>query len=691
MTEEAKKNLLDYMLGKMPSESGVDEILAPNIEEISNSIDTFARQNYPELSERWNPEQLFTRGDYIILWCSDYDTSDISSPNYMKWKKTFIMVLDKKYTPIKFIDKFENGTPLNPLAQINQNDNGTGSIYGVDIVFKSNLVDIDRYRVVIINDFTLTNFNIRLLNSYNIPQYNNHLLTISELIKSPTEAKYFMIYNYKDDSSTIYDVVYKGGALEFVNNVGSDNEWNFYPYTGSKDITWNGFEMGFPTWGENGLEFKIFTDYEVNEYNGNTVSIVILKSFVDGENKSCIDDTSTNLPSECKNVGQLVQCCSNFSNVLVSTTTNSSELTTTVYVIEYNLSDLSYKIWYSKDDYINDTITDGYILSYDDITPFVINNQFYFLRLYRYYKAIHDADWNYTYEYYDNELYLDQIYNDKLTEFFIKDFEQQSNVNFDLLISNVFNLYNFGLIFQNMILNLTQIYNPSNYNGASFTDINSLNSNSAILYSDNNPVFARNLYNKTQNGATTTSTIEIPNNYLNDTLVDQKDLMSINNNVIISDTNGFTKNVYETVYLNFVNTISVVNQNEVQSVYNNAVATKLNTSIKNPTDYDNLKLTKYRINYQDGTNYVSTLQATLQDDGSYELLMTFYLSGLADTLELISEDEETVYLTYNLANAEINKYYSFKQRVRIGGNQMKNMKFMRGGGQNDSLTLGGKV
>ena len=97
MTEEAKKNLLDYMLGKMPSESGADEILAPNVEEISNSIDAFARENYPELSTRWSPEQLFTRGDYIILWCSDYDTSDISSPTYMQWKKTFVIVLDKNY------------------------------------------------------------------------------------------------------------------------------------------------------------------------------------------------------------------------------------------------------------------------------------------------------------------------------------------------------------------------------------------------------------------------------------------------------------------------------------------------------------------------------------------------------------------------------------------------------------------
>ena len=171
MTEEAKKNLLDYMLGKMPSESYIDEILAPNIEEISNSIDSFARENYSELSENWNPQQLFTRGDYIILWCSDYDIEDVGSPTYGQWKKTFVLVLDKSYNPLKFIDQFESGTPLNPLAQINENDDGTGSIYGVDIVFKNNLIDIDRYRVVIINDFTLTDFNIRLLNSYNIPQF----------------------------------------------------------------------------------------------------------------------------------------------------------------------------------------------------------------------------------------------------------------------------------------------------------------------------------------------------------------------------------------------------------------------------------------------------------------------------------------------------------------------------------------
>lgn len=667
MTEEAKRNLLNYMLGKMPDESGLDTVLAPTISQINNDLAIFIKKNYPDLSTLWEIAQLIVRGDYIILWCNDYIT-DKESPSYGQWKKSFVVVLDKKYIPLKYIDEFDSGTPLAALSRVDQNDVGTGNIYGVDTIFKRDTAEIDRLRVVIINDFTLENFKIKLLNSYNIPKYDNHQLIITQIFKNPSEGKYFLSYYYTTGSTDTGDTTRLGGGLEFVNNVGSENEWNFYPYIGSKRIFWNGIERWSPTWSGDGLSFKGFTEYKVDQvYNGNSIAILTLKSQADGDSKSCVDDMSVNLPADCKNVGQLSECAINLSSVLVATTTTSSELSSTVYIIQYQLSTLSHKIWYSKEDYIDTILEDGFIASYDDMTLFAINNQFYFLRLYRHYKATHDADYNYTYEYYNNDLYLDQIYNNELTEFFVKDFEQQDNVNFKLLISNIFNLYNFGLIFQNVIISLTQIYNPSNYNGESFNNVNSLNSNSAVLYSDNNPVFARNLYNKTQNGVTTMSTIEVPYNYLNDVLVDKMDLRSENNNVIISNTNGFTKNIYETVYLNFVNTISIVNNNGPQPIYNPTAATELNTSINNPEDYDNLKLTKYKINYQDGTNIVSNLQATLQDDGSYELLMTFFLNKTANSLELISEDEKTSYLTYDLSNVELNKIYSYNQRVRIGG------------------------
>lgn len=667
MTEEAKRNLLNYTLGKMPDESGLDTVLAPTISQINNDLAIFIKKNYPDLSTLWEIAQLIVRGDYIILWCNDYIT-DKESPSYGQWKKSFVVVLDKKYIPLKYIDEFDSGTPLAALSRVVQNDVGTGNIYGVDTIFKRDTAEIDRLRVVIINDFTLENFKIKLLNSYNIPKYDNHQLIITQIFKNPSEGKYFLSYYYTTGSTDTGDTTRLGGGLEFVNNVGSENEWNFYPYIGSKQIFWDGIERWSPTWSGDGLSFKGFTEYKVDQvYNGNSIAILTLKSQTDGDSKSCVDDMSVNLPADCKNVGQLSECAINLSSVLVATTTTSSELSSTVYIIQYQLSTLSHKILYSKEDYIDTILEDGFIVSYDDMTLFAINNQFYFLRLYRHYKATHDADYNYTYEYYNNDLYLDQIYNNELTEFFVKDFKQQDNVNFKLLISNIFNLYNFGLIFQNVIISLTQIYNPSNYNGESFNNVNSLNSNSAVLYSDNNPVFARNLYNKTQNGVTTMSTIEVPYNYLNDVLVDKMDLCSENNNVIISNTNGFTKNIYETVYLNFVNTISIVNNNGPQPIYNPTAATELNTSINNPEDYDNLKLTKYKINYQDGTNTVSNLQATLQDDGSYELLMTFFLNKTANSLELISEDEKTSYLTYNLSDVEINKFYSYNQRVRIGG------------------------
>jgi len=51
----------------------------------------------------------------------------------------------------------------------------------------------------------------------------------------------------------------------------------------------------------------------------------------------------------------------------------------------------------------------------------------------------------------------------------------------------------------------------------------------------------------------------------------------------------------------------------------------------------------------------------------YILTLTFYLSKKATNLEFISNDEKIVYCTIDLSNYEINKIYSLKQRVRIGG------------------------
>ena len=621
MTEEAKKNLLDYMLGKMPSESGVDE---PQFGDYYYVINDF----FSKLQSKGYEYLSF--GGYVF---------DENNSNFVLWGNNnvdqdgegeffgVIVILDENLQIVDIIDSFNTGTKFRRFTALNIDENS--NYYGIDEEPSSQ--GNRNYRVILLNNIAQSvtgNYSVILRNSYYLSSDYSNIEILDTVIENCKSAIQKIVNKSTYVIAGSQDNVNK--FIIFKINVGSNNEWELYSSTLSQLIST--------------LSFICETvDNNINIYGYGAIQQHQVVKF------SILNGTFSYNQIYDIGIGYLEQLIMVNKNeaYFATFTSDESSYTNSYYYYNNNIT----KIFEKTMPRINIGFS-SYL--------FLIENKIFVMRV----ESTNPEDYD------EFNLYIGIILEISYFEKYITKI-YWSNVWLNgLFVLSSFNLNRCCIqeINTNQMLVVPLIFNDSNYNGEPFTNKNSLNSNSAILYSDNTPVFARNLYNKTQNGATTTSTIEIPNNYLNDTLVDQKDLMSVNNNVIINDTNGFTKNVYETVYLNFVNTISVVNQNETQSVYNNAVATKLNTSINNPADYDDLKLTKFRINYQDGTNTVSTLQATLQDDNSYELLMTFYLSGLADTLELISEDEETVYLTYNLANTEINKTYSFKQRVRIGGN-----------------------
>ena len=654
MTEESKKNLLDYMLGKIPSESGVEEEIFQSVNNIprtdweDNGIlpNHWTNFRYEGLIQVQNSELLVLYGGYV-----DFDTKE---------NRGIITILNKNFKPLKSIFQYDSGTYLRYIQCLAQAEDNT--FYAIDCPdFPTDQewsFTTSQKRFLMFNNFTQqinADYALTLQKSYIFPvDYFNFYCR--KIFKDNSSSHYVMVGSYlRDQDNPDYDGI---RVIDLKVNVGSENEWNKIDDDGT------GWLMGdsYVDFQDDNYFLEILLTRNLS--SNRNVSLWIkdysatypsLKSIMTFDFNPYVDSSGYQNQSVFLNKDEIYFVQNNqkwgipgrldvkyIGLYYYNVSTNQSKTIYEKYLGDYDYSDL-------EAIYITSNNNDIYIQFNNNITQ--INNSifadYYFQRLI-------NNEWNpklianrrYFY-YHTRALYASSEFN--LLNCFVYQTKPPT--------SNYWRVYN-----------IKEIYNESNYNGESFIDKNSLNSNSAILYSNNNPVFARNLYNKTQNGSTTTSTIEIPNNYLNDTLVDTKNLLSENNNIIISDTNGFTKNIYETVYLNFVNTISVVNQNETQSIYNNEVAIKLNTSINNTTDYDDLKLTKFRINYQDGTNSVSNLQATLQADGSYELLMTFFLSKLADTLELISEDEQTVYLTYNLANTEINKYYSFKQRVRIGGN-----------------------
>ena len=167
------------------------------------------------------------------------------------------------------------------------------------------------------------------------------------------------------------------------------------------------------------------------------------------------------------------------------------------------------------------------------------------------------------------------------------------------------------------------------------------------------------------NGSTTTSTIEIPNTMLNDSDINTEELVSQTNVNIVNENQNISKNIYELLYINFVNSIIVQDRNSANYQDLPNIASMLNQSICRDLNYDNIKLTKWRITFNDNSTSVGDLTITEDYEYSYVIQFTFFVSKLIKKIELISEDESITYLTINQPNVEQNKIYNFSQDIYI--------------------------
>ena len=236
-------------------------------------------------------------------------------------------------------------------------------------------------------------------------------------------------------------------------------------------------------------------------------------------------------------------------------------------------------------------------------------------------------------------------------------------------VTKQFNLYNYQFQLWNKLYSTLEIYNESNYNGLPYQGLDSMVPNSGILYNSSNiPIFARNLYNKTISGRTTQSTIEVPNTYLNDDIISKEDLIGKTNSILISNNQTITKNIYETLNINFINALQIRNDNdESNSILNPVGASRLNNSISETTDYDNTKALKLKFNYSDGTSNIIQLNPIQIDkisNTSYMYDVDIYVPKSITNIQIISNDENTVYQTIT-STFEVGKFYNITQMVEI--------------------------
>ena len=648
MTDEFKQTLFDYLIGKLPNEQGTTEEIFKEINEIS-------RDEWAEfIPVSWNNfryEGLIevTDSELLVLY-GGYKTTDDEV-------RGIITILDNNFNPLKTFYQYDSGTYLRYIQCMIQEEDGTFSLVDCPNYPKDQSWSFttSQKRFIRLNNFTQQindDYVLTLHKSYVLPtDYFNFYC--GKMFKDINSSHYVMVGNYlKDQNSPDYDGI---RIVELKINVGSENDWNKYDDDGT------GWLLG-----DSYVEFNnddFYCEVLLNDTSNSsrelyiwikefTATSLVLKSIATFNFHPYIDSISCKNQSVFlnKNECYFVQNNQHWGN---SGRIDSKYIGLYYYNIQNEELKTIYEHYLGDYDYCN--IEAIYIVENNNDLYIEFNNN------------ITSTDNGTVADYYFQRLENREWGPIKVSEQQYFMYDRRA-----LYVNNNYNLLNWFSYMLNpqrqfwKIYNIKENYNSSNYNGESYTNTNALIPNSAEIYSNDSLVFARNLYNKTINNNTTVSTVEIPNTYLNGIDLTSKNLLSETNLTMIADTNVTQKNIYETMFLNFINVLQVADRNNATQVLNQEASTYLNSAINTDDSYDNAKLyNKVIINYQDGSSKESSYSLENTTETSTVIAFGLYIDKLINNIEIVSNDKSTIYQTIDLSSLELNKYYAVRQKMEV--------------------------
>lgn len=638
MTEDYKNKLLKYLTGNLDSESGTNEPQLIDKGTINQNVIDYLDDNFDNdfnIVGELQQKDI----DYILFYGFYYNEANRTTRN------GFIYITKKDLQPVSLITEYSSGTLFRPFLCLKLDEDGY--VYGLDVGASRTARD---YRFIMLNKIILSganndNFIVDLRQSYFVDSnitsqifslYNGENLCTKKI----GSADYFIFVDTQISSD------FGIGVISLKINVGSSNEWAI-----TKSLAANTTNhMCFMNQYDNDGNLKIIIggfaeNYAYRElvYNyGDTPTITIKNSF----------------PS-------LVSLHAN--GAVQNTIMVSYENVYIAYKWGFTQGEPSYNAIY-KLDYVNgsyeeiEVFTNTYVLAGGVVKFYNIESELFF----QYAWSTESGE-----DYIENT-YIGLILNKELyyiqAQSFITSLTSTDSL---LFITKVYNLYNLYFSMNNEKSQKIQlVFNQNNYNGLPYEAPNCLIPNSAILYdSSDNIVFARNLYNKTILGQTTTSIVQIPNTLLNDTTIAKNDLLGQTNFILVDDDTEITKNIYETVNINFANTISIRNDNNLANkILNPNGAIRLNNSTSNLGDYSDAKGLHIKVNYTDNTSSIINLdssQVTFTSDTEATYSFDIYVNKAINNIQIVSNDNATIYQTMDNLNLVVGKTYSITQDVEV--------------------------
>lgn len=646
MTDEFKQILFDYLIGRLPNEKGTFEEIFKEI-----NILPFSDWSYGDiLPNKWNNfkyEGLIQsqNSELIVLYGGYKTTDDIP--------RGIITILDNSFKPIKTFYQFSNGNYLDYIMYMIQENDGTFTMTTCpdfprdkEWSFTSStkkFIMLNNFTQQVNNDYLLT-----MSKSYDIPYKNNY---VRKMFKDPNSSHYVLLCSVlRDQNSPDYD---QTRIIEVKINVGSENEWSYI----DTDDTWIlgdsyvEFDSDSKAFVELLLTSSLLNNYNIVTWTKNfNETNYTYKTIYTFDYKPYIDSVQYNNQSVFLNKNELyfVQNNQHWGNsgkavpkyIGLYYYNVESEKLKTIY--EHYLGD--YDFCNLEAIYIVENNNKLYIEFNDNINENNASADYYFQRL-------ENNQWN-PIKISENQYF---IYGRRA-----------------LYVNNQFNLLNWFSYATNpqsqywYLLNIKENYNQSKYNGQPYINTNTLISDNVEIYSNGHLVFARDLYNKSLNNNTTVSTVEIPNNYLNDIDITNKNLLSETNLNLVEDTNMVQKNIYETLYINFINTLLMIDRNSANQLLNQQASTYLNNQINNKEGYSKAQIyPKVIITYQDNSAKEITFEYQDVEETSADIVFAIYVNKPMQDVKIVSNDKATIYQTINLTNLEQGKYYVIRQNLKI--------------------------
>ena len=646
MTEDYKEDILNYIVNQVSITPGDNEQHLESTESIVRSaFEDYLPQDAVMLSIAGAIKST-TNGNYILY--GGYTTVNLTSTTEAD-SKGIIIILDRDLQPIKTIYKFSTGTLLRPIQKLIQVEDET--FVGVDstiftLKYDRGRVQTNTKRFIMLNNIsvkdTTNDYRVILRTSYNIPYSNFYCI---DMLKNPNSSHYVM-------SGAMYipygNNNHRDGArvIELKINVGEANEWSDITTNTSEYWIYGGFYGEFDN--DDNLSWKmILTRYTTNNryvvsWAGSSIKTIMQE---DANIIPYVDSLAMSNQAVFKNKNELYFVVNNqrWGSAVQPRYIG-------LYKYEYTTSAL-------KQIYFKNIGNYDYYSSREGIFLNSLDGELYVNYCDNYDYSESTANYNY-------QRLVDDTWDPILIQ-------QDAYYRMEETVSFTSNVYN---LLTNIIFNarmdsmfyfqvIKEIFNPFNYNGTEYNNYNSMIANSGTLYRDNGILFARNLYNTTLLDATTTSTIQIPNTLLNNVSIATKNLIGETNIKLITDNTPITKNVYETLYINFIRSINVIDEdtNKTFPVASSYINQNINVGTKQ--NCENTFVGKVRINYEDNS-IMQNINWTYNTDHYETSFVIDAINEAPSSIDFMSYDESTIYITKDL-NIQSGNYKIVSQKLRI--------------------------